>query len=170
MSKYSNLKPAETNHISGNHGKDEAASGNHGKDEAASVCLNPFVGGPLGFPLLTPRWSLKWSGPGHPGTHQIQPGLLGVSKTWSNMELTRGFSFSFTTLRRDRAPPRKTTMDHSWLPGLLGLGFQGSGRFHVEKWLWSKPVRDPILGVLVNSPPILEPILVVGLNRMFTGG
>ena len=22
----------------------------------------------------------------------------------------------------------------------------------------------------VNSPPILEPILVVGLNRMFTGG
>ena len=27
---------------------------------------------------------------------------------------------------------------------------------------------DPILGK-VNSPPILEPILVVGLNRMFTG-
>ena len=29
--------------------------------------------------------------------------------------------------------------------------------------------RDPILGVSVNSPPILEPILVVGLNGMFTG-
>ena len=30
-------------------------------------------------------------------------------------------------------------------------------------WLWVKTVLDPILG-LVNSPPILEPILVVGLG------
>ena len=39
-----------------------------------------------------------------------------------------------------------------------------------ETWPWlSKPLWDPILG-LFGAPPILEAILVVGLNRMFTGG
>ena len=35
-------------------------------------------------------------------------------------------------------------------------------------WPWSKPLWDPVLGFSVNSPPILEPILV-GIG-MFTGG
>ena len=33
-----------------------------------------------------------------------------------------------------------------------------------------KAVLGSHFGWEVNSPPILEPILVVGLNRMFTGG
>ena len=37
-------------------------------------------------------------------------------------------------------------------------------------WQWVKTVLGSHFGGLVNSPPILEPILVVGLNRMFTGG
>ena len=35
-------------------------------------------------------------------------------------------------------------------------------------WLWVKTNGIPFWGF--GAPPILEPILVVGLNRMFTGG
>ena len=63
-----------------------------------------------------------------------------------------------------------------WDP-ILGMERASSGKSNAAQLIFSyfpetavgQNQWDPILVGLVNSPPILEPILVVGLNRMFTG-
>ena len=50
------------------------------------------------------------------------------------------------------------------------LILKGSWRLQVNIWPWVNTNGIPFWGFGVNTPPILEPILVVGLNRMFTGG
>ena len=57
---------------------------------------------------------------------------------------------------------------HGWqkaIPWCICLGYGSSiSELGMVQNQW-----DPISGE-VNSPPIVESILVVGLNRMFTGG